>query len=76
MKTDDFYIGDDTVNFDTFWKGRTSGLSKLRSKMPYKNGIIPQDLTLYTSSNPAIEKNELRGSAAARRIATYFKETT
>jgi len=29
MKSGGFSIGDDTVNFDTFWKGRTFGLSKL-----------------------------------------------
>ena len=73
MESEGFSIGDDTVNFDTFWKGRNSGLSTIRSRVPYKKGLIPQDLALYTS-NPTLEKNELKGSAAARRIARYIKE--
>lgn len=72
MESEEFSIGDDTVNFDTFWKGRTSGLSTIRSRLPYRKGLIPQDLALYTS-NPTLEDNELRGSAAARRIAKYFR---
>lgn len=74
MESQGFSVSDDTVNFDTFWKGKTSGLSRVRSRIPYKRELIPEDLALYTS-NPALEDNELRGSAAAIRVAKYFKET-
>ncbi|MEM4318502.1 MAG: phosphoribosyltransferase [Candidatus Pacearchaeota archaeon] len=73
-KSEEFFIGNDTVNFDTFWKGRTSGLSTIRSTLPYKKGLIPSDVALYTS-NPFLEEDELKGSAAARRIAKYFLES-
>lgn len=73
IESKEFSICVDTVNFDTFWKGRTSGLSTIRSTIPYRKGLIPQDLALYTS-NPILGENELRGSTAAKRVAQYFQE--
>ncbi len=70
-----YLVGVDTVNFNLFWQNSLkSGLSSVRGT-PYKKykKLIPPDFELYTS-NPALEENELRGSAAARRVAKYFKE--
>ena len=71
MDVEGFGIGEDSVNFDTFWKGRTTGLSEIRSSIPYKKGLIPQDLNLFTS-NPTLPEKENNGSVAARRIARYI----
>jgi hypothetical protein len=71
MDSEEFGISENTVDFDTFWKGKTTGLSEIRSSIPYKRCLIPEDFMLF-SSNPTLPEKENYGSVAARRIARYF----
>lgn len=73
IESDAPHIGTDTVDFENFWGGKTTGLNHLRSKIPYKKGIVHDDLKLY-SPNPGLPDSEMRGSAAARRVAQCLKE--
>lgn len=76
----EFSVGKDTINFDKFWMGKVGGLcynkffniSSGKKTKIYDKELIPSDLRLY-SPNPYIENNETLGSAAARKIARYFK---
>lgn len=71
IKTEKSYIGADTVDFEKVWSKDRGGLSHSH-KILYKKGMIPSYLHLCTS-NRHLDKNEMHGAAAARRIADYFK---
>lgn len=73
LDTGEFFIGARRVNFETFWKCKTTGLSFLGSRLPYRMGLIPNDLRAY-APNPSLEDKIAKGSAIAREIATYFKD--
>lgn len=73
LETEGFHIGEDTVDFDTFWTRTYSGLAHLRKILPYKRNIIPAGLRVY-SVNPVLDENERLGGMVARRVARYLQE--
>lgn len=73
IKSDSFFIGEDTTDFERFWKGRQFDLSHCRFKDALcEIGFLPSRLNLYTS-NRIIGEKEIMGCATARKIAKYFK---
>ena len=76
LESNNHYIGDDTVNFETFWKtcGNTRQIMDI---LPYKKKIIPHDLRIYTSNkaDPNLNCYEMMSSGKAVRIAKYIKKS-
>ncbi len=73
LKVEGPSISEDTVNFGGFWMSSTGGLVCIRSKKPYKLGIVPEEIRLF-SANPKAEKYFVYGSAVARRVARQLKK--
>lgn len=72
IESDNFYIGHDRVDFDSFWICNREGLNHLRTKKLHSIGFLPKETKIF-SPNPALG-DSIHGQRAARRVACYLRE--
>ena len=69
IKTDGFHVGEDKINFKTFWK-QCGNIKQMRNMQPYKKGIIPENLHIYSVSTDF----KYTRRAVASRVAKHLIE--
>ncbi len=68
IESDCFHVGNDSVDFNLFWK-QCGYVRQMRNMLPYRKGVIPKDLMVYTANRDFIYSK--RGIAS--RVARYLK---